>query len=66
MKKFIFALSVASLFLLSCGTGASKQEAEEEQAKEVTKLDSLSEQIDQTKKSIEESTKELDELVNNL
>ncbi|MEE4198609.1 MAG: hypothetical protein V2I54_13300 [Bacteroidales bacterium] len=66
MKKIILVLAVATLFMVGCTSGTSKKEPVGQQKTEAAEADSITQKIDQTKKDIEESTEELDELVKNL
>jgi septal ring factor EnvC (AmiA/AmiB activator) len=67
MKKLLLALLVLSVSMIGC-TDKKKSEntLNVEQEQEVNRLDSETEEIENMKKDIEESSKELDELLNDI
>lgn len=66
MKKFIFTIMAASLLIAGCGPSASEKKEIEKLEAEAVELDSISDVIETAKQDIEETAKELDELINEL
>lgn len=66
MKKIIFTIMAASLLIAGCGPSASEKKEIEKLEAEALELDSISDVIETAKQDIEETTKELDELINEL
>ena len=65
MKKTLFVISILALGLFACNSGKSK--AEEEKAKEeIMKLEQEAAVLDSIKADIEESTKALEEMVDEI
>ncbi len=65
MKKVIFCLSVASMFLVACGGNAEVKEADTAK-EEVKSVDSVAVETNKATHEIEKSTEELDELLNEI
>ena len=67
MKKLLLAFLVLSVSMIGC-TDKKKSEntLNVEQEQEVNRLDSETEEIENMKKDIEESSKELDKLLNDI
>ncbi|MCB8964005.1 MAG: hypothetical protein H6536_03060 [Bacteroidales bacterium] len=63
MKKMLYAIAIASLFMMSC-SGASKEEAKEQQ--EIIVNDSIASEAEKSAADIQESVNEVDSLVNEL
>jgi septal ring factor EnvC (AmiA/AmiB activator) len=66
MKKLLMAMFVLSIVSFSCTDKKKENALNEEQKEEVMKLDSETEEIENVKKDIEESSKELDELLEDI
>ncbi len=70
MKNLILTTSMFALFLLGCGGNAEQQAQEEAEAaqlqEEIETIDSLSTELETLKNDIEESSENLDELLNEL
>lgn len=68
MKKIISTILLLSLFIISCD-GKKKEQEKLQETKNleiIKKEDSISVKVENIKKEIEKSSKELDELINNL
>lgn len=63
MKKMLYAIAIASLFMMSC-SGASKEEAKAKQ--EIMANDSLANEAEKNAADIQQSVNEVDSLVNEL
>jgi hypothetical protein len=67
MKKILFIIALAVIFLAGC-SGASKKESSELKAleKEITTTDSIAAEMDKTIDEIQESEAQLDSILNEL
>ena len=63
MKKMLYAIVIASLFMMSC-SGSSKEEAKAKQ--EIMANDSLANEAEKSAADIQQSVNEVDSLVNEL
>jgi PBP1b-binding outer membrane lipoprotein LpoB len=66
MKKIIFTIMAASLLIAGCGPSASEKKEIEKLEAEAIELDSISDVIETAKQDLEDTAKELDELINEL
>jgi PBP1b-binding outer membrane lipoprotein LpoB len=66
MKKIIFTIMAASLLIAGCGPSASEKKEIEKLEAEAVELDSISDVIETAKQDLEDTAKELDELINEL
>lgn len=63
MKKMLYAIAIASLFMMSC-SGSSKEDAKAKQ--EIMVNDSLANEADKNAAEIQQSVDKVDSLVNEL
>lgn len=66
MRKTIFVLAFAATILAGCSGASNKKEAVKSDETIVKTLDSLSNEVDKAKKDIENSSKQVDSLINKL
>lgn len=74
MRKIISALLLIALFSVGCGNKKSKQEEsslnqekeKSELVNEINSIDSTATEVEKIKTEIEEASKKLDELINDL
>ena len=63
MKKLLPIMAFAAIVLAGCGGSASKKGSTESETREIEIIDSITSRIDSLKMDIEESSRELDEML---